>query len=174
MNLPRGQKHNFLLAVCWSLALHIGVASVLMRMDGPSPASEQGTTALQLAVHLLPESQEKPSPPHQIDVVSAPTTTSNSSNIPNPAWPKHTHPRLTWVNELELETLDEYNGSGFVELEIMVDPEGNAAKVTTVNTNLPRMFEDLAIENFELAHFEPGTLNGSPVTDKLRIQIHFR
>lgn len=172
-------RRGFVLAVWLSIALHVGAIIAFARFDPVTTTSGQGGSVPAMFVNFVSLRQDLPAKA-PATVSPLPQAAQNTPIAPDLPESNHknlavlTPPKLTWVKEIDLDALDDYDGTGYVELEVLVDVDGHPAKVTHSDTNLPPMFTDLVTSAFMDARFEPGTLNGKPISEKFRIRINFR
>lgn len=82
-------------------------------------------------------------------------------------------PVLRNVSEIDLDEVSDLEDDGYVEVEILISPEGRAIKTTLKNTNIPIEFFLLVERTFADAEFSPGKKNGTPVFDHFRFRVIF-
>lgn len=172
-------RRGLVVALCLSIAVHVVAIVAFAHIDRtpPPPGPHHVHQAIALRIIAAPPTMptQPPTPveasqqPFEIPPTASAPTEDNSHRPPVLVPPK-----LSWVKEIDLDTLEDHDGAGYVELQIVVGADGHATQVTPSDTNLPPMFTKLVVAAFLEARFDPGTLNGRPVPGIFRIRVNFR
>lgn len=80
------------------------------------------------------------------------------------------------IGEVQLEYPPAINDqilSGTVRIEIFIDDDGDVVSIGVVDTTLPKVFEEAAIEAFRDMKFEPGIFEGKAVKTHIKMTVGF-
>jgi hypothetical protein len=73
-------------------------------------------------------------------------------------------------------TLDNFpNGvstRGSVELTLLISPAGEVLDISAANSTMTHQALDLTLDAFRSTHFRPGTMNGNPVSSRIKIVVN--
>lgn len=110
--------------------------------------------------------------------IRAETLIKTSMNSARPivddiAWPVKVAPKILWVNELDMNQIENQAEGGYVEIEILVGSDGTPLRLLGAKSNLPTIFENMTIDAFMSARFSPGTINGHAVPQATSIRVNF-
>jgi hypothetical protein len=81
-------------------------------------------------------------------------------------------PRLLFVRELDLERLPDSDG-GYVEVELLVAPNGVVLKVDLISTNLPNAYFAEIEDAFLTSSFSPRVRGQKPEFSRVRFRTFF-
>jgi hypothetical protein len=82
-------------------------------------------------------------------------------------------PVLRFVREIDLDAVADLDESGYVELELLISPDGKVVRVSLLSTDISEEFFGIVAQAFEQAEFTPERLNGVPVSAKFRFRTVF-
>lgn len=171
--------HGLAKALAASLVLHTALV-----LGIPHFTRSIGNRALhvtiapvQVTLPKVPEAATKAvsfSPVQQITgTLGTPSTSANPDRTVGRSKGDYEPPALLFVDEIDLEDIQDLTEEGQVELELLITPQGRVAKATLLQTNVPDEFFERVANTFESAEFVPGKVDGAPVATKFRFRVVF-
>ena len=105
-----------------------------------------------------------------------PDRITSPSPIPEPSAPavREATPRYLENDPPEYPRIARRRGySGTVVLEVLVSGQGRAEEVKVISSSGHRMLDESALAAVAAWRFEPGTINGSPVSMRVKVPVRF-
>lgn len=82
-------------------------------------------------------------------------------------------PKVLQIGDLETPEMSMYRVSGRLVLLLAIDAGGRVVDISVEDTELPKLFSEVAKEAFKRARFSPGERDGVAVGSKVRIEIGY-
>jgi hypothetical protein len=186
MPLKKRLPTALLTSIAVSLALHIALALVLAKA-GDTGVAPYGNSAGKLEAtisitNMLPDPQQATKVNHAMfKQMNSAISRAGYSNLDGEqsiseeqfGTSVEEKPVLLYVREINLNDAIDLTEDGFVEVELLISPDGRVLTTSLISTDIPTEFFELVTQVFADAEFSPGKKNGIPVFYKFRIKIIF-
>lgn len=186
MALKRRRRTALLASIAASTALHIAVATMLPATGGAGLVPNGNLTGnLEVTISLA----DRPAEPQQANKENRATVEQMNLAGPREGYSSshgeqgsaekeygifvEEKPVLRYVREINLEDASDLTEDGFVEVELLISPDGRVLRTSLVSTDIPAEFFELVAQAFADAEFSPGKRNGVPVFQKFRFRTTF-